>query len=33
MAQVGITLEVLDVKASEQVKAYLPTIRSAMYFC
>lgn len=30
VAQVGITLEVLDVKASEQVKAYLPTIRSAV---
>ena len=30
VAQVGITLETLDVKASEQVKAYLPTIRSAI---
>lgn len=30
VAQVGITLEVADAKASDQVKAYLPTIRSAV---
>lgn len=30
VAQVGITLELLDVKATEQVKAYLPTIRSGV---
>ncbi len=30
VAQVGITLEVTDAHASDQVKAYLPTIRSAV---
>lgn len=30
VAQVGITLEVADAKASDQVKAYLPSIRSAV---
>ena len=30
VAQVGITLEVLDAKASDTVKAYLPTIRSGV---
>ena len=30
VAQVGITLEVLDAKASDSVKAYLPTIRSGI---
>lgn len=30
VAQVGITLEVIDVKASDTVKAYLPTIRSSV---
>lgn len=30
VAQVGITLEVADAKASDQVKAYLPSIRSAI---
>lgn len=30
VAQVGITLEVVDAKASDQVKGYLPTIRSAI---
>jgi flagellar FliL protein len=30
VAQVGITLELLDAKATEQVKAYLPTIRSGV---
>jgi flagellar FliL protein len=30
VAQVGITLEVVDSHASDQVKAYLPTIRSAV---
>ena len=30
VAQVGITLEVLDAKASDTVKAYLPTIRSSV---
>ena len=30
VAQVGITLELLDAKATEQVKAYLPTIRSGL---
>lgn len=30
VAQVGVTLEVVDVKASEAVKAYLPTIRSGI---
>jgi flagellar FliL protein len=30
VAQVGITLEVVDAHASDQVKAYLPTIRSAV---
>ena len=30
VAQVGITLEVLDVKSAEAVKAFLPTIRSGI---
>lgn len=30
VAQVGITLEVIDAKASDMVKAYLPTIRSSI---
>ncbi len=30
VAQVGITLEVLDAKASDSVKAYMPTIRSGV---
>ncbi len=30
VAQVGITLEVIDAKASDSVKAYLPTIRSSV---
>ena len=30
VAQVGITLEVADAKASDLVKAYLPTIRSSI---
>ncbi len=30
VAQVGITLQVLDSKASDSVKAYMPTIRSAV---
>lgn len=30
VAQVGITLEVQDAKASDTVKAYLPTIRSSV---
>jgi flagellar FliL protein len=30
VAQVGITLEVRDAKASDSVKAFLPTIRSAI---
>ena len=30
VAQVGITLELLDAKATEQVKGYLPTIRSGV---
>ena len=30
VAQVGITLEVVDAKASDTVKAYLPTIRSSV---
>lgn len=30
VAQIGITLEVIDVKSSESVKAYLPTIRSGI---
>ena len=30
VAQVGITLEVLDAHASEAVKSYLPTIRSSV---
>jgi len=30
VAQVGITLEVLDAHASDQVKAYMPTIRSGV---
>jgi flagellar FliL protein len=30
VAQVGITLEVIDAKASESVKAFLPTIRSGV---
>lgn len=30
VAQVGITLEVRDAKASDQVKGFLPTIRSAV---
>lgn len=30
VAQVGITLEVTDAKASDSVKAYLPTIRSSV---
>ena len=30
VAQVGITLEVRDAKASESVKAYMPTIRSGV---
>ncbi len=30
VAQIGITLEVGDAKASESVKAYLPTIRSSV---
>lgn len=30
VAQVGITLEVADAKASDTVKAYLPTIRSSV---
>lgn len=30
VAQVGITLEVLDAKASDTVKGYLPTIRSSV---
>lgn len=30
VAQIGITLEVSDVKASDSVKAYLPTIRSGI---
>lgn len=30
VAQIGITLEVIDAKASDSVKAYLPTIRSSV---
>ena len=30
VAQIGITLEVLDAHASDSVKAYLPTIRSSI---
>jgi flagellar FliL protein len=30
VAQVGVTLELLDVKSTDQVKAYLPTIRSGV---
>lgn len=30
VAQVGITLEVVDAKASDSVKAYMPTIRSSV---
>lgn len=30
VAQVGITLELLDAKATDQVKGYLPTIRSGV---
>lgn len=30
MAQIGITIELADAKASEKVKAYLPSIRSAI---
>lgn len=30
VAQVGITLEVVDAKASDSVKAYMPTIRSGV---
>ncbi len=30
VAQIGITLEVIDAKASDSVKAYLPTIRSGV---
>lgn len=30
VAQVGITLELIDAKATDQVKAYLPTIRSGV---
>ncbi|MDZ7890136.1 MAG: flagellar basal body-associated FliL family protein [Rhodoferax sp.] len=30
VAQIGITLEVIDAKASDTVKAYLPTIRSSV---
>ncbi len=30
VAQVGITVEVIDAKASDSVKAYLPTIRSSV---
>ncbi len=30
VAQIGITLEVLDAKSSDTVKAYLPTIRSGI---
>ncbi len=30
MAQIGITLEVTDAKASDTVKAYLPSIRSSV---
>lgn len=30
VAQIGITLEVLDAKSSDSVKAYLPTIRSGI---
>jgi flagellar FliL protein len=30
VAQIGITLEVVDAKASDTVKAYLPTIRSSV---
>ncbi len=30
VAQIGVTLEVLDAKSSETVKAYLPTIRSGI---
>ena len=29
-AQIGVTVEVMDQKTSDQVKAYLPTIRSAV---
>ena len=30
MAQIGITLEVVDAHASDSVKAYMPTIRSGI---
>jgi flagellar FliL protein len=30
VAQIGVTLEVIDAKASDTVKAYLPTIRSGV---
>lgn len=30
VAQVGITLELIDAKAADQVKSYLPTIRSGV---
>lgn len=30
VAQIGVTLEVMDVKSAESVKAYLPTIRSGI---
>ena len=30
MAQVGITLQVIDAHASDSVKAYMPTIRSSV---
>lgn len=30
VAQIGVTLEVIDVKSAESVKAYLPTIRSGI---
>lgn len=30
VAQIGITLEVMDAKSSDSVKAYLPTIRSGI---
>ncbi len=30
VAQVGVTLELLDAKSTDQVKAYLPTIRSGV---
>jgi flagellar FliL protein len=29
-AQIGVTIEVVDLKTSDQVKAYMPTVRSAI---